>query len=426
MRILRFFLLGILLLGCLISEIKPAVAETAEINLRQSPYMILAAEDNWKWSPAVAYDPDHDAYLVVWEDVWPGTNHHNIYGRLVTAGGLMSPDFLIADDINNSLQPDVAYDNIHDRYLVVWAYDAAGDGLDGDIYGRFIPWNAPYPNPEQPFGIDESRANSDKPRLAYSPTSDEFLIVWKVETLDPAPYIAGGIIKSDKTGFPVAISSGSEARDFPVVAYNLATNDFLVAWDVDVTRTNYDLDIYAVRIYANGAHVPPGEFAVATLPQVEEQPSVAACYNAYNYFIVWSQQVNTVSDDYNIFGRMMDVAGTLGQSYGVAGTTLPQRHPSVSCNPAGSEYILAWDDMYAQPLKRVGIWAEAVSTSFWVQSAFEVVRPSDNKDRQFPAVANGKVTALVVWQHQRENSGYFDIWAQLVQPHALFLPTIRK
>jgi hypothetical protein len=424
MKKINYLLLVTTLMICIFGEARSATADPSDINLRQGPYLVLANDDNWKWSPEVAYDFEHNVYLVVWEDLWPGTNHHNIYGTMVTPSGTFLPEFLIYDGIYNSMQPAVAYDSFNDQFLVVWAYDSAGDGTDNDIYGRFVPWNMPSLPYETEFGVETSRNNTDKPRLAYSPISDEFLIVWKVE--DDPSYIAGGIIKSNKTGFPVDISRGPEVRDFPDVTYNQAANDFLVAWDVDVSRETYDLDIFAIRIYANGAPVPPGEFPISTLLQVEERPSVAACHAANQYFIVWQQQVNPTSTDYNIFGRMMSISGDLTLSYGVAGTTLPQRHPRVACNSAGSEYLLAWDDMYAQPYLRVGIWAEAVSTNFWVQPAFEVVRPSDMRDRLYPAVAYGKVSALVVWQHARENSGYLDIWAQVVQPHAIFIPMVKR
>jgi hypothetical protein len=412
-----------LILFCvLFGLLLPAAANS--FGVRRGPYLIVAAEDNWKWSPAVAYASQHDEYLVVWE-TWEANGHHAIYGRRVSPLGQMFSEFLIYSGQYNSLQPTVAYDVTHDRYLVVWAYDSTGDGTDGDIYGRFIPWNGPSAS-EAAFGIDVSRANLDKPKLAYSPTSDEFLIIWRVlPGLDNLYAIAGGIIYNDKTGKPISISSGLEPRDFPDLAYNLVRNEFVVVWDMDVGRDEQDLDIYAMRLDFSGAPMPPGEFAVATLTSNEQHPTVAACYNADKYLIAWQQQVNQTTDD-NIFARMMSGTGLLGQSYGVAGTTLPQQHPRLACNPGGNEFFLAWDDQYAQPYPRRGVWAEVIHTDFWVEPAFEVVRPSDTRDRLFPAVAYGDKTALVVWQHARDNSNWLDIWGQVVWPNTIFLPLVVK
>jgi hypothetical protein len=397
------------------------VQERDRQDVRHSAYLQLATDDSWKWSPAVAYDTAHDRYLTVWETIQVG-GHHAIYARLVNSLGQMSGVFEIYNGDNNSLQPAVAYDSAHGRYFVVWAYDSAGDGLDGDIYGRFIPWDGPSAG-ESAFGVDVSRDNTDKPKLAYSPISDRFLVVWKVEA---APsYIAGGIIKGDKSGFPVAVSSGPEVRDFPDVTYNLSRNEFVVVWDEDVGDGQMDLDVRAIRLDFAGGVMGVGEFAVTTSTSNEQHPTVAACSQADEYFFAWQQQVNQSANE-NIFGRMMSGTGVLGQSYGVAGTTLPQRYPEVSCNPGGTEFLLAWHDQYAQPLLRWGVWAEVIGTNFAVKPAFQVVAPSGTADRLYPAVAYGNKSALIVWQHSRDVGSFLDIWGQLVWPYTVFLPLLRR
>jgi hypothetical protein len=307
---------------------------------------------------------------------------------------------------------------------VVWAYDSAGDGLDGDIYTRFIPWDGP--SGSQPAGaFDNSRTNADKPKLAYSPSSDEFLIAWKVEQ-EPA-YIAGGMLYHTKPPKALdVISSGPEVRDFPAVTYNLARNEFVVVWDEDVGREAQDLDIYAIRLDHEGDSISPGEFPVSTLSQNEQHPTVAACYDADKYLFAWQQQQSVGHANENIFGRLMTGAGVIQQSYGIAGTTLPQQYPRLSCQPAGNEFILVWQDTYAQPLYKLGIWGELIRPELQVEPPFEVVRPSDTKNRLYPAVAYGQWNALVVWQHQRDDSGYLDIWGQLTWPHQNFLPVMRK
>ena len=46
------------------------------------------------------------------------------------------------------------------------------------------------------------------------------------------------------TGIAVPISSGPEVRDFPDVTYNLARNEYMAVWDVDMGRDGMDLDVY--------------------------------------------------------------------------------------------------------------------------------------------------------------------------------------
>jgi hypothetical protein len=173
-------LVGVMLLVCLLTGSVSAGAQvSAQGSLYQTPYVTVAGENNRKWSPAVAYDSNHNEYLVVWETIETG-GQHNIYGRRITAGGTLLGEFLVFSDTiygRDSLQPSVAYDSAHDRYLVVWSY--AYSSTDHDIYGRYIPWDGPSPSLPY-FGIDATSDNSDKPRVAYGSLSDRFLVVWRV------------------------------------------------------------------------------------------------------------------------------------------------------------------------------------------------------------------------------------------------------
>jgi len=321
MKRLKFWLSGLILLSILFGGVSSATAADVELpHPYHGPYIPVALEDNKKYSPAVAYSTLHDEYMVVWE-AWQSNDHHEIYGRRVTPSGQMSNEFLVYSGFYNSYRPAIAYDSNLDRYLVVWAYDSAGDLTDGDIYGRFIPWDGPVAG-EEMFGVDVSRINQDKPRLAFSPISNEYLVVWREIADYENPWgVSGGIIYNDKTGFPVAISNSAEPRDYPDVAYNLMRNEFVVTWDMEVMG---DLDIYAMRLAFNGQPQDPGEFAVANSVLDEQHPSVAACYSDDRYLFVWQQEVAERPGDDDLHGRMMSGSGTLGQRRQVESTTSPQ------------------------------------------------------------------------------------------------------
>jgi hypothetical protein len=415
-------ILGLTLLLCLLIAGHPASGSSPQAP-RRSQYLVVSADDNWEWSPAVAYASQRNQYLVVWENVWPNL-HHDIYGRLVGGDGhFLGPEFPIYSDAYNSLQPAVTYDSTHDQYLVVWAYDFGGDGEDNDIYGRFIPGAGLNPS-ESAFPIENSRENTTKPRVAYGLTYDEYMLVWKIAGAPSS--IGGGLIHDDKTGSFVPISSGPEVRDFPDITYNLAHNEFVATWDEDVGHGGQDLDIYAVRLSHNGTPQPPGEFPVATSTSQEQHPTVAACDKGDEYLFVWQNQVGTTANE-NLYGRWMTGNGVLASITGIEGTTLPQRFPRLACNPAGSDYLLTWHDQYAQPLLRWGVWAKQIQLDRSMEPPFEVVRPSNTADRLYPALAYGKNgAALIAWQHARDDSSYLDIWAQMLWLHVSYLPIVLK
>jgi hypothetical protein len=416
----NYRLLGLVLLVCLLTGGLPAGAQWWQGNIYRTAYAILAHEDNWKWSPAVAYDSKHNEYLAVWETILVG-NHHAIYGRRVSAAcRVLGDEFVVYSGTNNSLQPSVAYDSTHDRYLVVWAYDYAGDGLDNDIYGRFIPWNGPSPS-QGVFGINTSLDNTTKPKVAYGVVSDRFLMVWEIQ--GSTSIIAGALLLNDMSFKSVAISSGPEPRDFPDVTYKAAGDEFAATWEKDVGRDAMDLDVYARRLDSAGAPIG-SEFTVANSTRNEQHPTVAACGD--HYLFAWQNQATLGYTRDDIWGRPMSGAGALGSAAPIVGSTLSQGYPRLSCNVAGNQYFLVWHDQYAQPALRWGVWGMLIQPDFTLGPAFEVVRPSDTRDRRYPAVAYGNSTALVAWQHARDDTNYLDIWAQGVWPnaHAVFLPMV--
>jgi hypothetical protein len=179
------------------------------------------------------------------------------------------------------------------------------------------------------------------------------------------------------------------------------------------------------------------EFGVATDTINEQHPTVAACSQADQYLFAWQRQnPGNLSDD-DIWGRMMSGAGVLSPTTPIAGTTTLQQYPRVSCNSAGNEYLLVWQDQYGAGFyPYFGISAEFIDTAFNVKPDFGVVgpgwvynSPDFGTNRLYPAVAYGTTTAVVAWQHTRDDTnGYKDIWARAVWPNAfsLYLPLVRR
>jgi hypothetical protein len=383
--------------------------------------IIVSELDNSKWSPAIAYNSLHNQYLVVWENQWPGGN--DIYGQRISTTGELLSWFSITTFTNSVMQPSVAYDPVHDRYLVTYVYDVFGDGSDWDVYGRFIPWDGPDPTLVD-FMICDWTSNQAHAKIAYGLAQDEFLAVWMNSAgSGVATYISGRRIFADGSGFPpgdgFTISYGTENRDFPSVAYNLARNEYLVTWDV----ANASLDIFGLRLDGTGNPLGGGEFSIAGWPDDEEHPSVAACNQADQYLVTWQSMVNPPIDS-AIYARYIWGDGTPAGVYLVDDTTAPEAESAVVCNKRGQHYLITWQTMYAGG--NYGIWARRAFRDESMGNSFGVVAAGNNADRTYPAVSGGRVNYLVAWEHQRDGTSYQDIHARLVTPVTIFLPFARK
>jgi hypothetical protein len=137
-KVIRFLLAAVALIlpigyGYSLSEAATTVAASYLGN-----EIVVSERSSDEYSPDIAYNSNHNEYLVVWENIWPG-GHHDVYAQRVSGDGRLLSWFAVASSSNRQMNPSAAYDPVHDRYLVVWSYDYYGDDSDWDVNGRFIP-----------------------------------------------------------------------------------------------------------------------------------------------------------------------------------------------------------------------------------------------------------------------------------------------
>jgi len=273
-------------------------------------------------------------------------------------------------------------------------------------------------------------SNQLRPVVAYGRAQEEFLVTWTNAPSGQPTYISARRVYADGNAFPGApflVSSGPESRDFQDVTYNLARNEYLVTWDV--LKSGSGLDIYGVRLSATGSALsggsPPavGEFAIAGWPADEERPSVAACREANQYLVAWQSDQDTGGTDYAIYARYLNGDAVPGNVYMMDDTTSPEMEVDVSCNLGGDRYLLAWQTRYTS--LRCGIWARIANPSETLPPQFVVIHPGAAASREYPAVAGGRSSYLVAWEHMRDNGSSRDIHGRLVG-YAVCLPLVKK
>ena len=152
--------------------------------------------------PAIVYDDFYDRYLVVWTgDDDSGAlmeDEDEIFGQLLdgATGAPTGPnDFRISfnggtgNTTYAAAHPDVAFDGVHQRFLVVWDGDTdTGDLVDGEkeIFGQVL--DAALATVGSNFRIStmgpdgDAAYDAERPAVAYNPERDEFLVVWAGDT----------------------------------------------------------------------------------------------------------------------------------------------------------------------------------------------------------------------------------------------------
>jgi len=389
----------------------------------------VSALGNEQYLPSVAYNSQHNEYLVVWHNTWGGGGH-DIYAQRISSNGELKSWFSITTAAlpNSKAQPSVAYDPVSDRYLVTFIYDYNGAGSDWDLYGRFIPWDGPSASLAEFSICTWSTTHQWNPKVAYAGTQKEFLVVWANEyqagTLPM--YISGRRVKAADgsffgTGSDVTINDVSENRVNPDVAYNLARNEYLVVYDNAV-------DVFATRLNSSAAKLGGGEFGIAEWPDTEIHPAVDACNQTDQYLVAWQSLQSGTQND--VYVRFVDGDGSFptgGGPHVIDNTSVHEQNPDVACNSttSGSMFLVTYEQQYSNITGPYGIWGQFVYQDYSLSSAFGIIDGTGSLDRTEPAVAGGGANYMTAWEHDRDAS-YQDIHGRILSPYAIFLPLVLR
>ena len=308
--------------------------------------------------PEVAYNATANEYLVVWRgnDDVIGQGKWEIFGRRIDAstGAFNSSEFRISfmgdegDLSSYSDYPSVAWDSVHNRYLVAWrgTNSTTAQELEEEIYARVL--NADGTS----FSLDDVCLSSigpdldldreaSEPAVVFDPTFDNgtgrFLVVFSGDhDANGASDIFGQFVNPDGTesGSDFRISDmgddpGSEDyfAYYPNVAFNPTDGEFLVVWHgEDNTPGNGLTEVFGQRLQAaTGAEVGTNDFQIS-----DAGPADSVDFSASGPDVAW----NDATDSYVVayFGNdvVLDSSDIMIQRLTAAGTKLGQANFRVS------------------------------------------------------------------------------------------------
>ncbi len=423
-------------------------------------FLISRAEGSLRGSPAVAYNDDLDEYLVVWVDNRGNGAYWDLYGQFVSSAGTpQGGNFVIRDEAAASLAyPDVAYDTVNQRYLVVW-YDLTNvdvEGMvlnnDGSAFGpgfkiadgslgdmRGFPAVAFHPQLSEylvvyeggasgnynvygkrvnamgnvggiEYAISTAAGDQTDPDVSVDPSiNGDFLIVWQ-DGRTATDQIYGCLMYSTwMLGPEFAISTSTTIPRYnPAVAFNPGAGtagEWLVVFQRDVSG---DDQIGGRRVTAAGA--PTGD-GIHICDDSGDQGYPDVAYNAYGndqWLVVWEDH-RAGATNYDVYGRRVDVNGaTLGDTFAIVNPSGYQSTPVVASSSTADGYLVVLDDSRTED-----ICGQRVATAGTPTGPLLTVSAPLGQ-QQLPAIAYNSVDGeyLVVWQDNR--AGNWDIWGQRV------------
>lgn len=176
-----------------------------------------------KRNPDIAYDELHDVYLVV-------TGATVISGTFIDPDGTtLAPPFAVAQTAAYTQTPRVVYGA--GKLLVVW-HDARTDPNSPELWARFVRFNSGAPDLQAtdfPVSIGGHSYQEMGAGLAYSATSQLFLVVWQAvpdNDLRARRVDTNGSLVGDE----IQITADPDWQSGAAVAWSSANDEFLVTY----------------------------------------------------------------------------------------------------------------------------------------------------------------------------------------------------
>jgi len=252
------------------------------------------------------------------------------------------PTFRIGGSTSPIILPDVAYDNLHDRYLVVSGngfiegqlLDAAGNRLNAfPIAAGFL-----------------AGGHSQTPRVAFSADLNGgqggYLVTWH-ESVGQIAQVRGKLLSHDGgalTGdIVIALEAGPPGTGSnwtmgAAVAYSTTSREFLVAWMGGYFTTQ---DIRYTRVNIAGT-VLQAPVAITGGPDWERDPAVAYNPHQNEFYITYAGYIDAGGFGYVNGQRIQAGTGSLVGGPVTFIQSVATLIPHVDYNPVTQQYVVAW------------------------------------------------------------------------------------
>ena len=230
------------------------------------------------------------------------------------------------------------------------------------------------------------------------------------ETWHPTPItydIYGQLVTPVGTldGSHFGISSGSEERESPDVAYNRHANRHLVVWQ---EKNGVLWDVYGQQVKGDGGTYQ-GKLLIGYYTVSSTSPAVASIPTSptNDKFLV-AFELHSNPGDRDIYSCLVAEDGTIGTCVWITSdATVDEAQPAIAGDEAAKQYLVAWQhpdgftDIRARAITYDGNWSGDVAVFYGA-----------NNDH--PALASGPWgDFLLTWDDQASFTTHTDIYGHL-------------
>ena len=374
--------------------------------------ILISGASHHQVTPRLAFDGTN--FMVVWMDyrnTYSIYTKTDVYGARVTTAGVLidKSGFVICKQGSHQYYPTISYNPNGNAYLVVWQDYRNYPKTYWDIYGRMVATDGSLKGTVD-IPISAAKGHQYGPMVANN--GAEFFVVWQDGRNGVAYDVYGaristaGVLVSNSE---VIIASATGSQQSPELAW--AKGGYLVAWEDHRNGTGIGSDIYAARVTGGGSTMDPSGIAVSTSAPNQVSPAVA--YDGTNYLVVWQDRRDYASTSTDIYGVLVSPAGLPISSSGIAISKAAKEQRSPAVAYGGGNYLVVWQDYRAG----WNIYGALVDTSGQVLHPTGVAINSASGNQLSPDVAHDGTNFFVVWEDYRSSATYPDIYGTRVNKY---------
>ena len=324
----------------------------------------------------------------------------------------------VISDAAEQVEVDVAYDPQTDQYLIV--YETAFSVLDHDVQSIF--YNNSIDQTTGLAGVDLSSARWSSPQVANNYFEQAFLIVAAEGSIIGSRRVLGRVreAQSGVTGSVITIGAGFNDNSFPDVGgfgNDTATSfDFLVVFQ----RMNSSLtesQIVAQGVSAGGSTIGNIVDIANISGQTDQKPRISQSSGTidqvsfdHQYFVVWEREETPTNRD--IWARVVDFDGdTAGHpryraySFGDAinpVVTMQRVNPSQDANPF---WMIVFERLLGTSYDIFAVVAQD-GTAFNARNVSNMQDVDQQREQASPRVALEDDDYLIVYRSENSNGGF--------------------
>ncbi len=372
--------------------------------------------------PAISYNSTANEYLVVYERSVSASNT-DIYGQRVSVtGALVGSPIVLANSTRNERRPRLAYNPNSNNYLAIWEYDQNGSNFDlqlrtasatGSLGGIVT--------------LGSSALRQDlAPEIAFGSTSQEYLVAYETDG-DGDGKTDLSLLRLSATGANLGATSfripgaagGFVHATNPHLAYNSTLNEFMVAFERDAAGNGSNIEIWRARFKPDLTLVLGQIFPLAQAVGHDRNPYLT--YDSFHneYLAVWEVDATGTGIDLDIKGSKLNSTGA-GNGIAWGSQAQNERNPRAVYNRNLDDFVIVWEEV-GSPLTVRAQRIHFTFTTLQIRTPVDVTSGTASRLRPDVGTSTQANSFLAVWE-QEAGSGNFDVRSRLL---GTFTPTLQ-